>query len=242
MSIQSEIREQISAKPEGVVFGYDAFDCYRQAPDAVMKAVGRLVSAGTVRRLSKGLFYRPRRGRLGELPPSDAEKLKALLFRDGRRIGYVTGASLYNRLGLTSQMPMVVTLAWGGASMKRDIGSLKVRLIKSAAPVSDENIPFLELLDVLKDIDVVPDAQPDDVLSYVKKVLSRFDRMSVQDMTGLAKGYYPPRVRALLGMLLDESSYKNEVATLKGTLNPVSRYKVQITAAKWPNKEAWKVI
>lgn len=242
MSIQSEIREQVSTKPEGVVFGYDTFSRYRHAPDAVMKAVGRLVNAGEVRRLSKGLFYRPRRGRLGELPPSDSEKLKALLWRDGRRIGYVTGTSLYNRLGLTSQMPMVVTLAWTGAAMTRDMGSLKVRLIKSVAPVSDENIPLLELLDILKSVEAVPDAQPDDVLSYVKNSLSRLDRMAVQNMACLAKGYYPPRVRALLGMLLDGAGYKEHAAVLRRTLNPVSRYRVQLTAAKWPDRAAWNVI
>lgn len=240
MSIQAEVRNQISLAPEGKVFGYETLAAYRQAPDAVVKAVSRLVQAGELRRLAKGQFYKPRKGVLGEVPLKDTEKLKPLLYKRGRRVGYITGVSLYNRLGLTSQVPGVLTLARKGAGKGRDLGTVSVRVVPARAPVRDEDVPFLELLDALKDIRRIPDARPGDALTQIRPRIKVLSGVGRRRMARLAIDYYPPMVRALLGMLLEEIG-DSEFGLLRESLNPLSRYKVALDTEKWPLARQWNI-
>lgn len=240
-SIQAEVGDQVAQVPLGKVFSYDSMPAYREAPNAVVKAVSRLVRKGELRRFAKGQFYRPRQGVLGEVPLKDTEKLKPLLYKGGRRVAYITGVSLYNRLGLTSQVPRVLTLARKGAGKGRNMGTFSVRIVPARAPVKDEDIPVLELLDVLKDIRRIPDTTPDETLCWL---LARTRRLTDQDrhrMVGLADEFYPPMVRALLGMLL-ETLGKNEYRDLESSLNPVSRYKVFIDHEKWALARKWHIL
>ncbi|XBS70100.1 DUF6088 family protein [Acerihabitans sp. KWT182] len=122
MSIQSQIAKDIARFDPGRMFTYQALPAYKTSPDGTVKAMSRLVKEGQVRRFSKGVFYRPKQSVLGEARPSDSEKIKLHLYEGNKRIGYVTGLSLYNRMGLTTQMPKTVTIATRKARQKKRAG------------------------------------------------------------------------------------------------------------------------
>jgi len=239
-SIQAQVLSQISRAPEGRVFGYDALPVYRQSPGAVVKAISRMVQAGELRRLRKGQFYKPRRGLLGEVPLKDSEKLRAFLYRGGRQVGYVTGASLYNRLGLTTQVPRVVTLARGGSATSVELKTLSLRLVAARAPVNKQDVPALELLDALKDIRRIPDATPQATLHRLMLRIENLEDDILSRTVGLAIQFYPPMVRALLGLVL-ETLDRGDFQGLENSLNPLSRYKVPLDPRVWPLREKWRI-
>lgn len=240
MSVQSQVRKWVSQFSPGNVFSYRELPLYAEAPEAVVKAVSRMAQEGELRRLSKGNFYRPKRGLLGEQKPSDSEKLKILLLRAGRRVGYVTGAQLYNRLGLTTQVPKTVTVALTGTRQKKDLGTLRVKLVPSRAPISEQTIPLLELLDALKDIRRIPGATPSSALALLGKRVQKLDSDPRTQLCQLAINYYPSTTRALLGLLLDTLQLV-ESKELKASLNPLSRYKTGLDVEKWPKVRDWKI-
>lgn len=66
--------------------------------------------SGLIAKWSKGKFYKPRQTVFGRLEPAQEEVIRDLLERNGETIGYLTGLSIYNRLGLTTQISNVIQI------------------------------------------------------------------------------------------------------------------------------------
>ena len=149
MNISAAIKQRIAQFDPGQVFGYGDIPVYQEAPSAAVKAIERLLKEGDIKRLSKGQFYKPKRGLFGELKPSDSELLKTVLYRDGQLRGYITGTALYNKLGLTTQLPRVVTVAIEGSRQEKNFGTFRVKTVKSRAPVKPLDVMILQYLDYM---------------------------------------------------------------------------------------------
>ena len=76
MSIQKQVARDIDRIEPGKMFTYQALPAWYSSPESTAKAMSLLVSRGQVRRFSKGVFYRPKQGVLGEVSPSDNEKIR----------------------------------------------------------------------------------------------------------------------------------------------------------------------
>ena len=164
MSISQAVQNRINSIPVGQVFGYRDLPDYAEAPLAVAQAMSRMVSAGRVKRLSKGKFYVPRKGRMGLRKPSDSALVRSVLY-DGERLrGYITGLALFNRLGLTTQVPRMVTVAIEGGRREKDFGTIRIKTVPSRFPVREEDVPLFECLDVLRGIKSIPDTDINQVL------------------------------------------------------------------------------
>src|SRR5690606_2983834 len=105
MGISEKLQKQISKLAEGTTFKYGQLDIKPQEFGAAAKAMERLIAKDAIKRVSTGVFYKPKKTVFGELKPSEEELLKPYLFERGKRSAYITGTSLYNRLGLTTQIP-----------------------------------------------------------------------------------------------------------------------------------------
>lgn len=231
MSITSIVQNDVARFEPGQIFTYRDIPIYRTSPDSTVKTLSKLVKTGDVRRFSKGNFYRPKQGILGELRPSDSEKIKSLLYKNGKLAGYITGVSLYNRLGLTTQVPGVLTIATMKARQVKDLGNMTVRMVTARAPVSEKNLPALEFLDALADIRTIPDATPSESLRRLMAILYTRDQAALKKLIELALGYYGPSAKALLGMALDITGVADSLS-LYESLNATSRYKIGID--QWP--------
>jgi hypothetical protein len=53
---------------------------------------------------------------------------------------------------------------------------------------------------------------------------------------------YPPRVRAILGAILENFITTEDVKPLKESLNPLSQYEYNITETLLPNAKNWNII
>jgi len=101
--------------------------------DAVDKALQRLVERGVLRRLSRGLYDKPREDPLlGTLWPSVDEVVKALRGKDRLRL-QPTGAYAANLLGLTEQVPVRVEFLTDGTARTVQVGPMRI-VLKRTTP------------------------------------------------------------------------------------------------------------
>ena len=240
MSVAGAVSQAIDRAPTGRIFGYEIFPQYREAPSAVVRAVNRAVERGRLKRVAKGRFHKPRKGALGDVPVSDEERLRDALYRNGRRAGYVTGPALYNRLGLTTQLPKTITVAVNGATQVKHFGTIRIRFLSKRAPISNSTVPLLEILDVLRDAGQVPDANVGRVVRTIAKRLTELRSVELRKLQRLALGYYNAGTRALLGMLLT-CSQEETLPALKASLNPTTRFDLGIDPDDWPESQAWNI-
>ena len=167
--------------------------------------------------------------------------LKNYLFENDKRIAYITGLSLYNRLGLTTQVPKVIKIASRDKRIFASIGSIKGKPVKSYIDVSDKNYYLLEILDALKDFKLIPDMNK---RSGVVLLANEMKKWSEKDKNLLIKYAlkYPPRVRAILGAIIENFEITNEIKPLKESLNPLSQYEYKITEDILPNAKNWNIV
>lgn len=72
-------------------------------------------------------------------------------------VSYITGGALYNRLGLTTQIPRNIKIASRDKRIETSIGSMKVTSVKSYAEINEGNYQILQVLDALKDFKRISD-------------------------------------------------------------------------------------
>ncbi len=239
MSIAQAVQTKIKAMPEGRVFGYQALPDYSRSPTAVVKALSRLVEEGEVQRLSKGKFYVAKQGLLGPRKPSDDELLRSVLYKGGRLRGYVTGLALFNKLGLTTQVPRTITIAMNGGRQEKDFGTIRVRTVSANAPVREKDVKLLQYLDVLRDIKKIPDADINQTLKRIMRDIARLDDSERRRLVTLAEDYYTAQVRALSGLLL--STLSIDAARLQRSLNPTTVYRLSLDEKIWPLAKDWNI-
>jgi hypothetical protein len=157
MTISKKVEAEVNKVPIGTTFTYQSLAVNFNEYAAAAKAIERLIKKDVIKRVSTGVFYKPKKTIFGELMPREDELLKNYLFEKNKRIAYVTGLSLYNKLGLTTQVPTTIKIASRDKRIFATLGNLKGKPVKSYIDVSDKNYYVLEILDALKDFKQIPD-------------------------------------------------------------------------------------
>src|SRR5690606_31902879 len=103
MKVSEYISFTIGKLPKGYIFTYSDFDTEQNSKEAIIKALNRLATSGKIVKLAKGKFYKPETTPFGKLQPNQSQIVKDLLETDGKVTGYLTGFSIYNQFGLTTQ-------------------------------------------------------------------------------------------------------------------------------------------
>ncbi|VAW99556.1 hypothetical protein MNBD_GAMMA23-1873 [hydrothermal vent metagenome] len=240
MSIAQTIQNTVKAMPAGQIFGYQELPGYAKSPSAVIKAISRLVAGKRLERFSKGKFYVPKKGLLGIRKPSDSELIRSMLYKNGRLRGYVTGLSLYNQLGLTTQMPRTITVSYNGGRQEKEFGTIRIKTVVTRIPIQEKDVKLLQYLDVLKDIKKIMDSDINLSLKIMRKYISELSEREQGRLLKLAKNYYSPQVRALLSLLFT-SLELSVPSTLAGSLNPTTIYKLKLDPLKWPMAKKWNI-
>jgi hypothetical protein len=238
MKVAEKIAKKIAEMPDGKTFRYQELPIERDEYAAATKAIERLVRNGVITRASIGLFYKPKRTAFGILKPNEQELLNSYLFSNGERIAYITSTLLYNRMGLTTQLPKNVKIASRDKRLELTLGNLKVTSIKSYVDIDDENYSYLEFLDAAKDFKVIPDLDKQAAIDILKDGISKLgDKMLLKQLALK----YPPRVRALIGALMEFLSPKEDLTLLRKSLNPLSSFDFGLTNITLPNSTNWKI-
>ncbi len=163
-----------------------------------------------------------------------------MLYKDGRLRGYVTGLSLYNQLGLTTQVPRTITVSYNGGRQEKEFGTIRIKTVVTRIPVQEKDVKLLQYLDALKDIKKIMDSDINLSLEIMCRYISELSDREQARLLKLAKNYYSPQVRALLGLLF--SSLKLSVPrSLVRSLNPITIYKLKLDQSKWPMAREWNI-
>lgn len=242
MKVSEKIKQQLATIPEGITFGYEDLSIEDWEYRAAAKKIERYVSDGTLERQSKGIFYKPKQTVFGALQPREDELLKQYLFKKGQRIAYITGASLYNEMGLTTQIPFTIVLA---SKSRRStllvIGNLKIKPVRSYADVTNDNYHLLGILDAIKDFNTISDMNRQSGITILTNKLKTLTPQQILEIIECALSYRP-RVRSLLGAILELMDSSLDLTVLKKSLKPLSKYKWGITAKILPNATKWNII
>jgi Family of unknown function (DUF6088) len=240
MSIAQTIQNSVETMPAGKIFGYQELPDYDSSPSAVIKAIGRMVSSEKLKRFSKGKFYVPKKGTLGLRKPSDSELIRSMLYKNGRLRGYITGLSLYNQLGLTTQLPRTITVAINGGRQEKEFGTICIKTIMTQIPIQEEDIKLLQYLDVLKDVKKIPDSDINLSLKIMSSYFLDLSKVERERLLNLAMDYYSPQVRALVGLLLS-SLELSLPSSLSLSLNPTTIYKLKLDQSIWSKAKEWNI-
>lgn len=126
----------------------------------------KMTDDGLICRFEPGVYYFPKTNILGETLPLSAETvaIHKYIKRMGRRIGYYSGYTLANRMGLSTQVPFVqeITSNYAPAAVREiTIKNYKYIIRRPVVEVTDENVAVLQLLDCLKDMDKCTEEEPE---------------------------------------------------------------------------------
>ena len=238
MKSTEAIEKRINDIGTGIVFSYSDLQLPPESQMAAAMALSRMVAQKKIKKVGKGRFYRPAISRLGEMSPMLDELTKDLLYKDGKRIGYITGMSAFSQLGLTTQISSKILIGsrYYRRPMKR--GNYEISFTKQENDLTEESIPLLRILDSIKFIREIPACTIDEAVLSLLKIMLKLNSKDIKKLILYSK-CYPASVKALLGSILEKNG--QDYGTLKLQLNPLTRYDLGILESTLPNKNNWNI-
>lgn len=162
--------------------------------DIVIKG---MTDEGIIDRFDSGIYYIPRINIFGEKSTISAETvaLHKYVYRRGKRVGFYSGYTLANRLGLSTQVPIKeeITSNYAPAQVREvSIKNQKYLIRRPAVTITEENAYVLQLLDCLKDID--KSAEED--MKKCGKILTNYanEHRITREQVDKLLAYYPLKI------------------------------------------------
>ena len=241
MKVSEIVANTIDRLPAGHIFTYSDFDIEVSSKDAVVKALNRMAASGKISKLAKGRFYKPRKTQFGALQPSPYQIAKDFLEQNDELVGYITGYSAYNNLGLTTQIPSALQI--GTNKYRRAIkrGMYNISFIVQPNKITKKNIEQLRILDAIRFIKEIPATTPDEACSRLISIISQLPEEKKLVLSNLALKY-SPSVQALCGAILEKAGAENSIVKkISDSLNSVTEYNMPISESVLPNKKKWRL-
>ena len=140
-----------------------------------------LCDNGKIYRYDTGIYYLKGESRLkgGVSLSADEVARYKYISRKNRVDGYYSGYTFANQLGLTTQVPCTIEIVSNQASAKcREVSmkNQKIMLRKPRTEITKENCSVLQLLDLLKDLELYAD---DDVASAAGRIAAYVKRIGI---------------------------------------------------------------
>ncbi len=194
-SIEKSITSRIYGRGRGSVFSPNEF-LDLGSRSSVDLALHRLNSRGTIRRLTRGLYFFPKTNKLvGELLPSVEAITKALVARDKVKI-QPFGAYAANLLGLSEQVPAKIVFLTDGTAKRITVGKMTIELRPSSsrlmAPAGRTSGMVISALRYLG-ADHVGARE----IKHLRRVLSLEDRKRLIHDLGSAPAWMHPTLRQI---------------------------------------------
>ncbi len=234
-SVASLVKGKVKRLNQGEVIDYKTFNTAPNQAEALAKVLSRLTYDGVIKRLSKGIYYKPKKTVFGDLKPSEDKLLKRFLAN-----GYITGIMAYNQMGFTSQIPSEIKIATDKRKSPISFGGLKIRFVISKEKINNKTRELLPILDAIKDIKVIPDSDLNTNINHLVNTLKTLNESQLQILLKTAMRYNPS-TRALFGALVEKIRSDLTTQELKDSLNSLSKYNFKIDAAILPNKASWNI-
>jgi hypothetical protein len=174
----------------------------------------------------------------GELPPDTFQTVKDLIEKNGKPIGYLTGYSLFNKFGLTTQVPVTLQIAMQKVKKAITRGNYRIGFVIQPNTITKENISILQLLDCFHYFKDIPDTMPDEACRRLLFLLKQLTDKQINQSKRLVLQYNPATI-ALLGALLETMNEKEDTSVLFNALNHQTSYQFGISQDILSNQKKW---
>ena len=240
MTVTDMIRNKLRSFKPGYVFTYeDVIDDVSQR-ESVVKALNRMVKSDVLCKLSQGKYYKPEESAFGKLEPDQYQIVKDLLEKDGKPVGYLTGLSIYNALGLTTQVSNTIQIGKNDVRNTFTRGKYTISFVRQKNEITKDNIQLLQLLDSIRYIKQIPDSTVESAVKRMLSILKQLSSKQIELMIKLSLKY-PPSTRALLGALVTDIGVELDTDALYKSLNPITTYKLSGADTVLQNAESWNI-
>ena len=241
MKVSENILNSINKLSKGYIFTYSNFPISVESKEAVIKALNRMSASGKIVKLAKGRYYKPENTPFGNLQPNQAQVVKDLLEENGKIVGYLTGFSIYNKLGLTTQVSNTIQIGKNQIRPNFKRERYTITFIRQKNTITKDNIPLLQILDAIRYIKKIPDASIESSCKRLQSIIKKLNSREKNTIIRLALKY-PPATKALLGAILNNLKYGSETESLLKSLNPITKYTITGASKVLPTAEKWNIV
>lgn len=241
MTAAKEIVRRVDALGEDRIFSISDLDLPTDWWSNVKVKLGRMVKDGTLIKIANGKYYRPRISILGPVPPSTEELVKDLLYNDGKLVGYLTDYSIWDSMGLTSQFSSTIVIGLNRRKDPTTRDGREIRFVLQPNEITEQNVHLLQILDTIKFIKKIPDTTVERSISRLREIFADIEDKELVMLAELSEKY-PPRVRAIAGSLMEAVGKPEIAARIKGTLNPLTEYRIGINHSILPSLSNWNIV
>lgn len=135
--------------------------------------INRLVKENKIIQYTKGIYYKPEQGTFGTKILNINKVITKKYIYNNKRNGYFSGAYLFNKLGLTTQIPNKILIVTNKCPNMNDYinKSLGVIIRKPKIEITEDNYKYLQLFDLLinKDnIKIAVDNEKEIIYKFIK--------------------------------------------------------------------------
>ncbi|MGE4446291.1 MAG: DUF6088 family protein [Synergistaceae bacterium] len=166
----------------------------------------RLADRGIIQRLKAGIYYKAKETAFGKTKPNiDAVMTRVLTINDEEIIGYETGVSFQNSIGLITLMPKIKEIATNRYRIKLD-PNCNIAVRKPKTKINKDNYKYLQFIDLIDELPTayIDAADPYLLLNgYINK--QELDKLK---LISIAKKYYPNKTLLRLLDVLFEVEYE----------------------------------
>lgn len=164
---------------------------------SVRQQLKKLNEEGRIKRYDSGIYFIPKKTmfKSGSTLSVDEIIRKKYLIDGETQCGYLCGLTFANKLGLTTQVPMVYEVCSNKATTDyRDmrIGKFRVILRRPYVEITDQNVNELQFLDLIREVNEISEVEGTELterlINYLKAKDIKFDAL------GSYLQYYPERI------------------------------------------------
>ncbi len=242
MSIAQEIRTKVGGLRPGLVFSASDIATSAWTMASVVKTLNRLAQSGEIEKLSKGKFYKPLKTRFGVLRPTTEQVAKDFIEKNGKLVGYTTGSSAYNDLGLTTQVSSTIQIGANKYRHPIQRGGYTIEFIVQRNPITHKNINVLRILDAMRFFREIPATSPDDACRRLREIVNGLSASEKAKLASCAMSY-TNYVRAICGAILEDVGCDDSLTlAIRKSLNGITEYRLPISDSALPTKRNWRIV
>ena len=183
---------------------------------AYYKNLERMCSSGELAKIAKGIYYVPKISKYGIVPLSEKELVSSFT---RNRAGTVVGYSLYNKLGLTTQIPKTITVMSSAIeSFTKSIRNIVIHQIK--LDYTDEVCNMIHCLQVLQNFNGIQDINYTAFIDFAQSFVENYNDNVFAKVTSSIN--YKKSTISFLKEILEYHGKKNNLGMY---LSSLSEYK-----------------
>ena len=146
--------------------------------------INRMCKNDNLKQFYKGIYYKPVKNIFGEMP-LDKNKViirKYIKDKNGNIKGYITGAKLFNQLGLTTQVSNIINIVTNECKNYNEYKNEKLGVIikQPKIKINNDNYKYLQLFDIINNkdqINIEVDNEDDIIYNFIEENKLDFEKI-----------------------------------------------------------------